>query len=196
MVGSDRPIVSISPEFLIETPQLKVLVSTLKTVTCKFLIETKTAFSLCGRLVRNRLHSVEILSKSSAVGIEKFSDALRLRRAQDKSRVMMFGHPIHDLRIVVRRSVRRLLPRQRNNHAGITVSFLRQRVLLFPYPDFKMSPLSPQINSGGSFNLVGDVRSADARGHFDKINFAVIVRAQEFRVGYAASEPNAVITRG
>ena len=42
-----------------------------------------------------------------------------------------------------------------------------------------MSPLPPQINSCGSFDLVGDVGSADTRGHFDKINFAVVVRTQE-----------------
>src|SRR5579862_472609 len=189
MVGTGRPIVAIRPEFLIETPRLKVPVSSLKTYTCKFLIETKTAFSLRGWLVGNRLRSVEILAKSPAVRIEKFADTLRFRRAQDKPGVMMLGHAIHDLRIVVSRSIRSFLPRQRNDHASVPVSFFRQLVRFFPRSNFQARPFSPQINSRGSFNLVRDVRSADARGHFDKIKFAVLVRSQEFRVGHSASQP-------
>src|SRR6266481_1777032 len=98
----------------------------------------KTAFLLCGWLVGNWLRSVEILTKSPAVRIEQFADALRFRRTQHEPRVMMLGHAIHNLRVVVCRSVRRFLPRQRDNHAGITVAFLRQRVIFLTHADFKM----------------------------------------------------------
>jgi hypothetical protein len=148
----------------------------------------KTSFSLCGRFVGNWLRSVEILAKSPVVRIEQFADALGFQRTQDKPRVMMLGHPIHNLRVVICRSVRRFLPRQRDNHSGITVAFLRQRVRFFPGSNFQTSPFSPKINSRRGFNLVGDVRSANARGHFDKINLAVLMRAQEFRVRHTANE--------
>src|SRR5579862_4916358 len=188
MVGTGRPIVAIRPELLIETPRLKFSVSSLKTYICKFLIETKMAFSLRGWLVGNRLRSVEILAKSPAVRIEKFADALRFRRAQDKPRVMMLGHPIHNLRIVVCRRIRCFLPRQRDNHSGITVAFLRQRVRFFSRSNFQASPFSPQIDSGCSFNFVRDVGAAHARGHFDEIDFAAVMCAKEFRMRYAANE--------
>src|ERR1700722_1415364 len=148
----------------------------------------KLTFSLCGWFIGNRLRSVEILTKSSAIRIEQFDETLWFRRAQDEPGVMMLGHAIHDLRIVVSRSIRRFLPRQRDNHASVPVASLRQLIRFFPRSNFQASPFSPQINSRGSFNLVRDVRSADTRGHFDKIKFAVTVRAQEFRVRHAASE--------
>src|SRR6202041_1503625 len=78
----------------------------------------KMDFLLCGWLVRNRLRSVEILAKSPTIRIEKFDDTLWFRRAQDKPGVMMLGHAIHDLGIAVSRSIRRFLPRQRDNHPG------------------------------------------------------------------------------
>jgi acetamidase/formamidase len=40
-VGSGRPIVAIRPKFIIDTPRLRMSVSSLKTCTCKFLIDTK-----------------------------------------------------------------------------------------------------------------------------------------------------------
>ena len=87
-----------------------------------------------------------------------------------------------DFRIVVRRGVRIVLPRQGKNHAGIFFAHWRQLVGAIAAGNLNARPLAPEIDSGGGLDHLIDVGPADARGAFEKIEVPVGVCPNEFRV--------------
>src|SRR5271170_4619506 len=130
----------------------------------------------------------KIVAEPCGVRIEQFRDALRLRRAQDKPRVIFFRYALHDFRIVIGGSVRSFLPRQRKHHAAIVAAALGQHIWRLAGFRFDARPLAPQIYAGGGFHRIRNECAADARSDFDEVEFAVRVRAQEFGVRDAAHQ--------
>lgn len=49
-----------------------------------------------------------------------------------------------------------------------------------------MRPFSPQVDAGGLFDEIRDVRTADTPGNFEEVDAMVGVGFQEFGVGDAA----------
>src|SRR5260370_7980352 len=104
---------------------------------------------------------------------------------------MIVRNAIDNFKIVVGRSVRMLLTRERKNDASIIAARGREFVGLPPYGDFQARPFAPQIDVGGGFDDVGDVGAADAGGDFDEIEFAATLGFQKFSFRATAEEsPN------
>jgi len=75
---------------------------------------------------------------------------------------------------------------QGKDYAGIVAACGGKLVRLLPCSDFQVRPFTPEVDVGGRFDDVGNVRAPDACGDFDEIELAVGVRFQEFGVGHAA----------
>src|ERR1051326_240360 len=86
--------------------------------------------------------------------------------------MMMFLDAQEDFRIVISRSVRLLLPRQRENHSRVLLTQCGQLVTPVAAGNFDARPLAPQIKTGRGLDHLADVGSADARGAFQKIELA------------------------
>src|SRR5271167_2116865 len=81
---------------------------------------------LRGGFLRHGRGRQKVVAEPRRVRIEQFRDALRLRRAQNKSRMIFLRDALHDFRIVIGGSVWSFLPRQRKHHAAIVAAALRK----------------------------------------------------------------------
>src|SRR6204780_2358743 len=100
--------------------------------------------------------------------------------------MIFFRDPLHDFGIVVGRSIRSFLARQRKHHAGVIASAFWQHVGRLAGICFDARPFAPQIDARGGFHNIGNVSATHARGDFDEIEFPVRMGAQEFGVRDAA----------
>jgi len=66
-----------------------------------------------------------------------------------------------NFRIVVRRGVGLLLPRQRDKQAGTVVFRNRRPVRSLSTGNFDLGPLRPEVDSCGRFHQVSDMRASD-----------------------------------
>src|SRR5882762_1195754 len=141
---------------------------------------------LGGRFVGNGLGGEKIGDEARGVGIQNLRNTLGLRRFEDESGVVIFRDAVDDLRVIVRGSVRAFLTGQRKDYARIVAACGGKLVRLLPCSDFQVRPFTPEIDVGGRFNDVGNVRAPDACGDFDEIELAVGVRFQELGVRHSA----------
>ena len=94
---------------------------------------------------------------------------------------MFLLNPIDNLRLIVGGSVGKFLPRQRENNAGVVSSWLQFRSGAW-FRDFKLCPFAPEINPGCCLQNVGDVRAADARRNFQKVELLISFAFDELSV--------------
>src|SRR5579862_2069050 len=87
-----------------------------------------------------------------------------------------------NLRIVISRSIRILLPSQRKNHSGIFFPHSRKLITPALARDFDARPLTPKVQPGRSFNHLVDVSSTHARRAFKKIKTSIFMSLDELRV--------------
>ena len=130
------------------------------------------------RLVRNRLRGEKIFDEAAGIRIQKLLNPLLARGFKNKSGVMKLVDAVHDLLVGVRRSIGVFLARQRKNHSRVITSFGWKSIRLLPRTDFQASPLAPEIDAGGSFDDIGDVRAPDARSYLKKAGLESRVRVQ------------------
>ena len=104
---------------------------------------------------------------------------------------MIFSDAVDYFGVVVGGGVGIFLTREREDDAGVIAANGRKLVGSFAGTHFEAGPFAPEIDAGGGFHDVGNVRAADAGGNFDEIEFAVGVGFQEFSVRYAAQKTQA-----
>src|SRR5712671_6506979 len=141
---------------------------------------------LGGRFVGNGLGGEKIGDEARGVGIQNLLNTLGLRRFEDESGVVIFRDAVDDLRVIVRGRVRAFLTGQRKDYAGIVAACGGKLVRLLPCSDFQVRPFTPEVDVGGGFDDVGNVRAPDACGDFDEIELAVGVRFQKLCVSHSA----------
>ncbi len=92
------------------------------------------------------------------------------------------------LGIVVRRSVRIFLPRQRKNDARVFLAHRRKSVGAISPGDFNARPLPPKINARSGLHHLIDISSAYSCRAFQKIKLAVFIRLNKLRVRHASHQ--------
>jgi len=135
--------------------------------------------------VGNGLSCEKVEREAFRIGVEKFANALFMRRFQDESGVMIFLHAIDDLGITVRRCVGVLLPRQGQKLLRVVLRHMRQFVRSLPGTDVELGHSRQKIDAGRSLDDVNNVSAANARGDFQEIYFSCGVGFQEFGVSNA-----------
>src|SRR5882724_5400315 len=90
--------------------------------------EARPYRSLRSRPIERWPGRVEVFIEAAAVRFKQLLDTLRVSRRDHQSGVMKFVQTIDDLRILIRRSVRVILPGQRDDHSRIVVAMRRQLV--------------------------------------------------------------------
>src|ERR1022692_4566967 len=95
---------------------------------------------------------------------------------------MMLLDPQENLRIVVSRGVRILLPRQRKNHSRILLPHRRKPVTSISSSNLYSGPLPPQVDSCGSLDHLIDVSAAHPRRTLQKVEMPIGMCLDEFRV--------------
>src|ERR1700677_4703879 len=93
-----------------------------------------------------------------------------------------------DFWIVVSRSIRIFLPRQRKNHSRIFLAHRRRPVTAIASGDLNARPLPPKINPSGRFDHLVDVSATYARRAFEEVEISAGVCLNEFCVGHAAHQ--------
>src|SRR3984885_2974727 len=101
----------------------------------------------------------------------------------------MFLNPQEHFRIVVPRSIRILLPRQRQYHSRILLAYRRKLIRSISSRDLDEGPLPPQVDSSSGLDHLIDVSASDARRTLQKIEMPVGMRLNEFRMRHAAHQP-------
>src|SRR6185295_12049995 len=107
-------------------------------------------------------------------------------------RVVLLVQAVHNLGVVVGRSVRALLSSKRDDHPGKVIPMRRQLVLRIFAADFDPSPLSPQIQTGCGLDCFSDVCSAYPRRDLEKVEPTVLTSLDELSVSDSSHQPKLV----
>ena len=132
--------------------------------------------------------SEKVPDETLGVGVQELFDARGRGRSQNEAGVMILPDALDDFRVVVGRSIRFLLTRQRNDYSGVVFAGRREFIRQLPGGNLQPRPFTPKVDAGGGFDHVGDIGTADARGDFKKIDAMVAVGLEEFGVSDAANQ--------
>src|ERR1019366_395588 len=119
----------------------------------------------------------EILPEALCVIANQLLYPAGIGRFHDQANMVLFVVQAPDnFRIVVRRGVRMLLPRQRNEQTGAIASRNWRPVWGLSTSDFDLGPLRPEIDSCSRFHQISDMRATDTGGGLQEIQSAVATR--------------------
>ena len=99
-----------------------------------------------------------------------------------------FFDAVDDFGVGVGGGVGFLLAGERDDYAGVVFAGRRKLVRHLAGCDFEASPFAPEVDAGGGFDHVRDVRAADAGSDFEEVQAIVAVCFEEFGVRDAADQ--------